>query len=81
MALSNRAGADQLVALLGPDTIAAGENPRRPGAPVVVKPAHDGGVAVGGERNGEALLGQLSNRAGADQLRPLLRELGQRQLR
>ena len=27
---ANRAGADQLAALLGPDTIAAGEDPRRP---------------------------------------------------
>src|SRR5208337_1607335 len=68
---SNRAGADQLVALLGPDTIAAGENPYRPGERVVAKPAHQGGIAVGGERNREALPGG-SNRAGADQLVALL---------
>ena len=68
---SNRAGADQLAALLGPDTAAAGVDPRRPGARVVGRPAHDGGVAVGGQRDGEALFGG-SNRAGADQLAALL---------
>ena len=67
----NRAGADQLAALLGPDTAAAGVDPRRPAAPVVVRPAHDGGVAVGRQRDGDALSG-LSNRAGADQLAALL---------
>jgi hypothetical protein len=69
---SNRAGTDQLAALLGPDTAAAGVDPRRPAAPVVVIPAHDGGVAVGGQRDGAALLGEASNRAGADQLAALL---------
>src|SRR5207344_1360461 len=68
---SNRAGADQLVALLGPDTIAAGENPYRPGERVVARPAHQGGIAVGGERNRHALIGG-SNRAGADQFVALL---------
>ena len=68
---SNRAGADQLAALLGPDTAAAGVDPRRPGARVVGSPAHDGGVAVGGQRDGAALSG-ISNRAGADQLAALL---------
>jgi hypothetical protein len=42
-----------------------------------LKPAHDGSVAVGRQRDGVALVGE-SNRAGADQLRPLLRELRQR---
>ena len=32
------------------------EDPRRPDAIVVVIPAHDGGVAVGGQRDGGALL-------------------------
>jgi hypothetical protein len=77
--ISNRAGADKLAALLGPDTVAAGEDPRR-SARVVARPAHDGGVAVGGQRDGVALL-SVSNRARADQLWPLLRKLCQRQLR
>ena len=71
MGASHRAGADQLVALLGPDTAAAGEHPRRPGLAVVGPPAHDGGVAVGGQRDGQALAG-ASNSAGADQLVALL---------
>jgi hypothetical protein len=71
----NRAGDDQLAALLGPDTVTAGEDPRRrPGLRVVL--AHDGGVAVGRQRNGLALL--RGDPAGAGQLRPLLRELRQR---
>ena len=68
---SNRAGADQLAALLGPDTAAAGVDPRRPGTRVISGPADDGGVAIGGQRDGEALSG-VSNRAGADQLAALL---------
>ena len=60
--VSNRAGADQLAALLGPDTAAAGVDPRRPGARVVVRPAHDGGVAVGGQRDGVALLRRFQPR-------------------
>jgi hypothetical protein len=63
----NRASADQLAALLGPDTIAAGEDPRRPDVVVVLWPTDDRGVAVGGKRDGEALPG-CSNRTGADQL-------------
>jgi hypothetical protein len=68
------AGADQLEALLGPDTAAAGVDPRRPGVPVVERRARDGGVAVGGQRDGPALLLGLgaSNRTGADQLVALL---------
>src|ERR1019366_2737046 len=69
--VANRAGADQLAALLGPDTIAAGGDPRRPGARVVGRRAHDGGVAVVGQRDGGALSG-ASNRAAADQLVALL---------
>jgi hypothetical protein len=38
----------------------------------------DGSVAVGGQRDGGALLDVRSNRTRADQLRPLLRELRQR---
>ena len=89
----NRSGADQLVALLGPDTAAAGKDPRCPDAcgaheiahvqtvaEVIQRRAHDGGVAVGGQRDGRALAG-VSDRADADQLGPLLRELGKRQLR
>ena len=64
--VANRAGAGQL-ALLGPDTIAAGIDPRGPHDPVVSKPARDGGVAVGRKRDGPALLAE-SNREGADQL-------------
>jgi hypothetical protein len=47
----NRAGADQFTALLGPDGPAAGEDPCCPCIRVVVRPAHDGGVAVGGQRD------------------------------
>ena len=70
-ACPDRAGADQLAALLGPDIAATGENPRRPGVRVVVRPAHDSGVAVGGQRDGRALRGN-SDRTGADQLVALL---------
>jgi hypothetical protein len=67
----DRAGANQLVALLGPDSPVAAKDPRHPNVRVIAKPAHDDGIAVGGERNGEALSG-LSNRAGTDQLAALL---------
>ena len=56
---------------MGPAIAAAGVDPRRPGEPVVGKPAHNGGVAVGGRRDGGTLSG-ASNRAGADQLAALL---------
>ena len=69
--VANRAGADQLAALLGPDTIAAGEDPRRPAVHVVGRPAHDGGVAIVRQRDGDALSG-ASNRTAADQLVALL---------
>ena len=44
-----------------------GEDPCRAGDRVVANPAPNGGVAVGGQRDGVALLGG-SSRAGADQL-------------
>ena len=68
---SSRSRADQLASLLGPDTAAAREDPRRPGAVVVARPTHDGRVAVGGQRDGEALSGG-SSRSRADQLASLL---------
>jgi hypothetical protein len=37
-------GADQLAALLGPATAAAGEDPRRPSVRLVANPTHDSGV-------------------------------------
>ena len=77
---SIRSRADQLAALLGPDTVAAREDPRRPGTVFVVRPADKGRVAVGGQRDRTALPGG-SNRSRANQLGPLLRELGQGQLR
>jgi len=44
-------------------------------------PAHDGGVAAAEQRNGGALLDVCSDRAGADQLGSVLREVRQRRLR
>ena len=61
-AAPDSAGADQLGSLLGPDPAAAGEHPRRAGLPVVVRPAHDRGVAVGGQRDGVALLRRFRQR-------------------
>jgi hypothetical protein len=69
--VSSRAGADQLAALLTPDTAVADVDPRRPSPRVVARPAHDGGIAVGRQTYGGALLG-ASNSAGADQLAALL---------
>src|SRR5215813_10810193 len=76
------AGADQLIALLRPDTATAGEHPRRPGRataeghrsipPVVARPTHDGAIAVGGQRDGHALAG-ASHSVAADELLALLR--------
>jgi hypothetical protein len=67
----SRAGADQLAALLGPDSPAAGVDPRRPCIGVVSSPACDSGAAVGGQRDGDALPG-TPNCADADQLVALL---------
>src|SRR5262249_2856903 len=50
-----------------PRPAAEGEHPRCPGTTVVGRPANDGGVTVGGERDGPAWLSG-SSRAGADQL-------------
>src|SRR5262249_36075354 len=71
---SNRAGADQLVTLLGPNAAVAGVDPHRPGVRVVARAAHEGGVAVARQRDGGALYGLCANRdrAGADQLAALL---------
>jgi hypothetical protein len=47
----NRSCADQLAALLGPDTAAANIDPSRASlGGVVVRPAHDNGVTVGGQQ-------------------------------
>jgi hypothetical protein len=76
------AGADQLGSLLGPDAAAAGEHPRCPHTGIV-RPAQDGGIAVAGQRDGVALVSgkHYGDRAGADELRPLLRQLRQCRLR
>src|SRR5262249_30233691 len=71
---------NSLAPLLAPHGAAAGEHPCRAEITVVIRPAHDGGVAVGGHRDGPALLGG-SNRASAEQLGSLLPEVRQRQLR
>src|SRR5262249_58961449 len=63
---------DGLAALLRPATAAAGEHPRRPGLVVVGPAAHEGGVAVGGERDRHALAG-AADRAAADEPVALLR--------
>jgi hypothetical protein len=56
-------------------------DPCRPGERVVDRPAYDGGAAIGRKRDGLALVGySWSTKIGPDQLRPLLRELRQRQL-
>jgi hypothetical protein len=72
---SNRAGADQLGALLRPDTIAAGEDPRRASEVVIRGSADDRRVAVGRERNRGALSDALPSEtypARAHQLASLL---------
>jgi hypothetical protein len=72
---NSSAGSDQLAALLRPHPTAAGKDPCRADAAIVGIPAHDGGVAVGGQRDGEALADEGSNSAGADQLRAFLDKL------
>src|SRR6516162_4243242 len=67
----DRTGADQLTALLSPDVAVPDEDPRRPGAPVVVRPTHDSSVTVAGKRDRHAF-SSLPNRTGADQLVALL---------
>jgi hypothetical protein len=66
---SNCVCADQLIGLRGPDSSAAAVDPRRPVVRVVFNAAHDGGAAVGGQRDGNALSG-VPNRADANQLGP-----------
>src|SRR5262249_61803244 len=70
-----RLAASALVALLPPHAAPAGVDPRRPGRLVVARPAHDRGVAVGGERDGCALRPQspAGLAGGADELLALLR--------
>ena len=68
---SNPAGADQLAAMLGPDSAATGKDPRRPGVRIVSGPAYYGSVAVARQRDGDSLLG-VSDRAGAHELTALL---------
>ena len=68
---SNRAGADQLAALLGPHAVAAREDPRRAGViDVVGKPADNGRIAIGGKSDRKPC--GDSDRAGADQFVALL---------
>ena len=69
---SHSAGADQLRALLAPDPAASGEDPRRSGERVVDVPAHNGGVAVGGQRDRNVSFVGAAHSAGADELRALL---------
>src|SRR5262249_12279862 len=54
---SHSVGGNELLALLRPDTTTAREYPRRPGLVVVGPAAHEGGVAVGGERHRHAQAG------------------------
>src|SRR5207247_9070251 len=69
--VSHSASANELLALLSPDTVITGEHPCRPNLAVVGPPAHNGRVAVGGQRYRHALAG-ASRSAGADKLVPLL---------
>jgi hypothetical protein len=70
---------DQLAALLAPQTVAAGEDPRGPygggGNAIITGRPNDGGVSVGRQRNGVALLRIRSSCAGADQLAAMLAPL------
>ena len=77
----DRVIAGQLAALLGPNSIAAVEDPRGPDAVaktkwIIARPANDGGVTVGGQCDRIALCNAItiatSNRACADQLAALL---------
>ena len=65
------ARADQLASLLAPDASAPRPDPRGPDVAVVPEPSDDGGVAVGGEGHGIALL-SVPHGARADQLASLL---------
>src|SRR6516162_6990224 len=71
MGVASGVGGNQLTALLGPGIAAAGIDPYRPDAGIVISPSHDGGVAVRRQRDRVALVGG-SNRVGADELAALL---------
>src|SRR5262245_2737231 len=51
---SHSTGADELLALLRPCTATPAEHPGRTGFAVVGPPTHEGGVAVGGQRDGHS---------------------------
>src|SRR5262249_50927243 len=70
-AVSDRAGSDQLAALLGPNAIAASEDPRCADIAIIVWSADDGGIAICGQRDGCTLQG-LSDHARSDQFAALL---------
>ena len=70
--------ADQLRSLLCPHPAAAGEHPGRSDTSgtaggVIAGAAHDGGVAVGGDRDRPTLVNGVPGITAADQLRSLLR--------
>jgi integrase len=94
--VSHSASSDELLALLRPDTTAAGEHPCRPSPAVVGPPAHNGGVTVHGQRNRHALacivagyfrsaafanLSQSSQRLYRIALKPVLEAHGHRLVR
>src|SRR5262249_3064010 len=64
-------GAQQLGALLAPDSPAAGEHPRGARVAVVTEPADDGGLALPRQRDGKAL-GRHTRATRAHQLGALL---------
>jgi hypothetical protein len=64
--VSDSAGTDQL-GLLRPHSAAADEHPRRANVRVISMTAHDGGFAIGGQRDGKALL-RSSDIVAANQL-------------
>jgi hypothetical protein len=73
---SHSAAADQLIALLRPDAAAAGEHPRRLGQP----PTDDGGVAVGGQRDGHDRSKTVSTRSPRRRARAVYLEFGDQAL-
>src|SRR5262249_1264884 len=71
--VANRAGADQLAALLGPNTAAADKDPCGAGVVIVAGSSNNCGIAVAGQSNGSALKAAAgTNRTGPDQLVALL---------
>src|SRR6516162_8437133 len=67
----DRAGANQLTALLRPDAVFDDIDPYRADEGIVIRPAHDSRRAVRRERDGSALSPRF-DRAGANQLTALL---------